>query len=277
MSLLASKGIPFMPSGKDFLISCLNPDHDDRNPSLRVDKVTGIAHCFSCGWKRNLFKHYGLFTNTTPIRVQKLKEKIVEIRESAVDVPVPAGHTPFTQSYRGISAATYKHFEAFYTSEVPKLEDRVVFPIKDTAGRTTAFIGRHTLSSGNPKYLVYPSGKPLPCYPSIVESGSTIVLVEGIFDMLNLYDKGMRNAVTMFGTQSLKSAIKEKMLPFKIQGVTKVFLMLDGDNAGRAAAKELKPLLEQENFTVEIIELPDDQDPGELDQASVDSIKEYTK
>ena len=95
--------------------------------------------------------------------------------------------------------------------------------------------------------------------------------------MLNLYDKGMRNVSCVFGTSTLKNATKERLMPFKVQGVEKIFILFDGDKAGRDAANEIKPLIEAENFKVEIIKLPDDTDPGELDQASVDSIKEYTK
>jgi len=44
--LLRSKDIPYIPKGKDFVVSCLNPEHADRNPSMRIDQVTGIFNCF---------------------------------------------------------------------------------------------------------------------------------------------------------------------------------------------------------------------------------------
>jgi DNA primase len=52
-------------------------------------------------------------------------------------------------------------------------------------------------------------------------------------------------------------------------------LLFDGDEAGSSAAKALKPLLEAEGFVVEIIELPDGTDPGDLDAENVRSIAEY--
>jgi len=64
-------------------------------------------------------------------------------------------------------------------------------------------------------------------------------------------------------------------LPFRAQGVTHIYILFDGDDAGAKAAKELKPLLEQEEFIVEIIKLPDGVDPGELDKLDIDSIREY--
>jgi DNA primase len=276
-ALLNEKGIPFTSSGKDYLIKCLNPEHDDSNPSLRVDKVNGVAHCFACGWKRNLFKHFGLFTNNSSIRVAKLKEKIQELKTSMHEVVFPEGATPYTKSFRGLSVVTLKHFEAFYTHSVEKLEDRIIFPLRDITGKVSAFVGRHILSDANPRYVNYPSGVTLTTYPVKLEGIFTnMVIVEGMFDMLNLYDKGMRNVVSVFGTQALKSNIHVKLMPYKVQGITKIFILFDGDKAGREAAKELKPLIEEQGFTVEIIDLPDDTDPGDLDDTAVSSIKEYT-
>ena len=280
LALLQSKGHEYRISGKDYLIKCLNPEHTDTNPSLRIDKTTGVLHCFSCGFKHNLFKYYGIFTNNTSIRVAKLKEKLTDLRLSGVDLDLPEGHTPFTQKFRGISVATLKHFGAFYTNsvKVEKLQDRIIFPIRDVSGKIISMIGRHVMSNGNPRYIIYPSGKPLPCYPSVLEAPSnTIVLVEGIFDMLNLYDKGMRNVVCTFGTSTLKADTATKLLPFKVQGITKIYILFDGDDAGRAASVELVPLLEEQGFNVVVIPMEEGTDPGEMSQEDVTSMIEYTK
>ena len=50
--------IVFRNQGADYVVACLNPEHDDSNPSMRIDKITGIFHCFSCGFKGNIFKYY---------------------------------------------------------------------------------------------------------------------------------------------------------------------------------------------------------------------------
>lgn len=278
LALLNEKGLSFTVSGRDYLIKCLNPEHDDSNPSCRVDKVTGVLHCFSCGFKRNIFKHYGIFTNHTSIRVAKLKEKLAELKTSLLELDMPDGATPYTQVFRGISVATLKYFDVFHTHNVKELEDRIVFPIRDVSGKNIVFVARHTMSNANPRYVNYPKGTQIPLFPVRLEEPSTkIILVEGIMDMLNLYDKGIRNAVACFGTSTLKSNTSSKLLPFKVQGVTKVFIMFDGDTAGREAAVELQPLIEECGFEVQIIDLPDNMDPGDFNQEYVNSVKEYTK
>ena len=191
---------------------------------------------------------------------------------------MPEDAIPFTQSFRGISAKTLKRFGAFTTNSDDKLIDRIIFPIKDATDKTIVFLGRHTLSNANPKYQIYPSGVSIPTYPIKIPKGNTsIVLVEGIFDMLNCIDKGLDNVVCVFGTQTMKAETSRKLLYYKAQGIQKVYILFDGDKAGNDAAKELKPLIEESGFSVEIITLPDGVDPGELDEENVLSIKEYTR
>lgn len=278
LDLLNKQNIPLQVSGRDYLIHCLNPEHKDSNPSFRVDRVTGVAHCFSCGFKTNIFKYFGVFSNPIPIRIAKLKEKLQDLRTQHLGLEIPDGATPYTRVFRGISPQTLKHFGAFYTNQVEKLIDRIVFPIKDITGKTVVYVARHTLSDGNPRYINYPAGVQIPTFPpKCPPNHRSMVLVEGMFDMLNLYDKGLENAVCCFGTNTLQRDTKLKLLPYKAQGITHVYLLFDGDDAGDKAAKLLKPIIEDEGFIVEIIKLPDGIDPGELSKEDVLGIKEYTK
>jgi len=67
LELLQKNGLGYSVSGRDYLIKCLNPEHEDNNPSFRIDRVSGAAHCFSCGFKTNIFKYFGVFTNPVPL------------------------------------------------------------------------------------------------------------------------------------------------------------------------------------------------------------------
>lgn len=275
--LLDKHSVTYSMSGKDFLTKCFNPEHNDNNPSFRIDKINGIGHCFSCGYKFNIFKYYGVVNNFLSIKLVKLKEKLREVNEVLKGLEYPEGYTPVTESFRGISLQTLRKFDAFYTDRVEKLTDRIIFPIKDITGKIVVFVGRHILSSSNPRYINYPSGVVLPMFPSkLSERTDSIIIVEGIFDFLNLYDKGLTNAICCFGTNSLQSNTKEKLLPFRAQGVNKVYILFDGDTAGKEAAIKLKPLIQEQGFTVEIVDLPDDVDPGELGKDDVTAIKNYT-
>lgn len=276
LDLLNKNNVAFKISGRDYVAKCFNPEHDDSNPSFRIDRLTGVAHCFSCGFKTNIFKYFGVFTNPVPIKIAKLKQKIRELSKSTAGLDMPVGAVPYTKPYRGLSPKTLKHFQAFYTNQVEMLQDRIVFPIWDITQKIQVFVARHILSSGNPRYVNYPGGVQIPLFPPQITAKTTsIVLVEGIFDMLNLYDKGLDIAVCCFGTNTIQNDIKNKLFLYKVQGITKIYIMFDADEAGQRATKELKPLIEEQGFLVETITLPDGMDPGELDQESVTQIREY--
>lgn len=276
--LLSAKGLKYRVQGSDFVIKCLNPNHEDSSPSFRVDKIKGIGHCFSCGFKVNIFSFYGVITNHSNMKVLELREKIKNIMANQNGLDALAGAVPMNNKFRGISVATLTKFGAFYTDKVTEMADRIIFPLKDLKGNTRVFVGRHMLSNANPRYMIFPKKVQMLLFPCKLDSPSnSLVLVEGIFDMLNLYDKGLHNVVSTMGTNTLGDIqrIKEKMLPFKAQGVTKVFICFDGDTAGKEAAVELKPKLETIGLEVEIVELEEGTDPGEMSSDDVISLKEY--
>lgn len=276
LDLIKKQGLAYSISGRDYVVACLNPEHSDSNPSFRIDKTTGICHCFSCGYKTNIFKHFGVVANFTSIKIAKLKEKLRNLHIDSNGVDFPEITIPISKPYRGITLKTLREFEAFYTTTNDKLVDRIFFPVKDVRGKNVVFVGRHMLSQGNPRYLNFPSGAVMPIFPEIYkERHKSAVLVEGVFDMLNLYDKGLRNVSCTFGTNTLFKDTALKLLTLRTQGISKIYLMYDGDEAGQQAMDKLIPVLEECEYEVEKIVLEDGTDPGELSQEYVDSIREY--
>lgn len=267
--LLRSRGIDFKPSGKDFVIRCLNPDHEDRNPSLRIDRTTGIYNCLSCGYSGNLFNHFGEKANWLQIRREKLKNAISDklVETSGLEVPVNA--VPFEQDWRGISGDTFKNFGAFQHNNAEFI-GRVVFPIRNITGKIVAFCGRHQ-GQVDPKYLFHPAGAKLPLFPVVKPIQGRIILVEGIMDMINLHDKGLTNAVCAFGVNKVTP---EKINILKIQGISGIDIFFDNDDAGQNAAQKLKELLENNEIIVRNITMKNVKDPGELTASKVIKIKE---
>ena len=261
--LLNKKQIPFSPKGKDFIVSCLNPEHEDSNPSMRIDQVTGIFNCFSCAYKGNLFFLYEEKVNQLQLRRELLKRKISQKRSETVGLVMPTGAEPYTGSWRGLKPETYEKFEAFQHS-APDFVSRIVFPIRDITGEIVAFNGRHT-SNGIPKYKINPVGAKLPLYPKVNPRSGKIILVEGIYDMLNLHDKGLTNAVCCFGTKNINET---KLQILKMQGAEGVDVFFDGDDPGQKAAKTVIDMCEKVGLITRNVHLPD-KDPGELSETQV--------
>lgn len=269
--LLQEKRIDFKVSGQDFVVKCLNPDHEDTNPSMRIDSITGIFNCFSCGFKGNLFTHFGAAANFLEIKRQKLKTSIEEKRSASVGFEFPKGFQPYKGNWRGIQPETYKHFDAFMHHD-SQYNGRIVFPIRDITGKVVAFNGRHMTMTEIPKYLIYPPQAKLPLYPSnVTPVKGKVILVEGIFDMINLWDKGLTNAICCFGTKNIDT---EKLSILKMQNISGVDIMFDGDNAGQEAAEDLKIMAEKVGLIPRNINLGQNIDPGGLAQAKVSSLRD---
>jgi len=277
-NLLEKKGVHYTYSGADLLIRCLNPEHDDSNPSMRIDKITGVFNCLSCGYSGNIFKEFNEDYNLLNIRVMKLKDKIRKLSVPTLTIPLNA--VPFDREYRNISTETFNHFKAFVTAD-KEFEGRVVFPIYDILDKIVLFHARYIHSETSPKYINLPHKVKKPLFPAIPELiDGSIILVEGFFDMLNLWDKGLKNVVCAFGSTLVKKDgrgdvdIVRKFSQFKLQGVNKIYIMFDGDKSGRDGARKLKKAL-GENYIIEVIELDEGSDPGKLTKDEIDSIKEY--
>lgn len=267
--LLTAQGIEFRPSGKDYLIRCLNPDHEDRNPSLRIDKTTGIFNCLSCGYSGNLFNHFGEKPDWLQIRRERLKSIISDKLVEASGLSVPDNAIPFNQDWRNISASTFMRFEAFQHSN-PEFIGRVVFPIRSITNKIIAFCGRHQ-GQVDPKYLFHPAGSKLPLFPIVKPIQGRIILVEGIMDMINLHDKGLTNAVCAFGVNKVTT---DKINILKIQGVSGIDIFFDNDEAGQNGSEKLKELLEHNELTSRNITFGKIKDPGELTALQVIKLKE---
>jgi len=265
--LLVEKQIPFKAKGQDFVVQCLNPDHDDSNPSMYINQTTGLFHCFSCGFKGNLFNHYGRTVNQLQLKREIMKKKIAVKMAESIGLSMPKDYNPYVGNWRNIRPETYKEFDAFlHISDV--FRDRINFPIRDISGKIVAFQGRHT-AGGTPKYKFSPPGAKIPLYPLSKPRAGEVLLVEGLFDVLNLYDKGLRNAVCCFGTNNIN---EDKLKMLSIQGVSRVGVFFDGDDAGQKAAERIIGMCEKVGLLARNIHLKD-MDPGALTEPQVKTLE----
>ena len=271
VDLLQERKIDFKPSGRDYLVKCLNPEHEDKNPSMRIDNITGIYNCFSCGFKGSIFKLFGAPANFLDIKRQRLLDAIEEKRSSSVGLPFPKGYTPYKGNWRDIKPKTYKHFEAFLHHET-QFVGRIVFPVRDITGKVVAFNGRHMNLTEKLKYMIYPPGANLPLYPSKVKPvKGRVILVEGIFDMINLFDKGLHNVICCFGTNNVDV---DKLSILKMQDIMGLDIIFDGDDPGQKAAENVRGLGERAGFVTRNINLGQNIDPGSLAGDQIKRLRE---
>lgn len=121
-----------------------------------------------------------------------------------------------------------------------RFRERIIFPIRDTRGRTIAFGGR-VLGDDKPKYLnspettVFHKGRELyGLYEANRSRQSTgnLLVVEGYMDVVALAQHGIENAVATLGT-----AVSQVHLEKLFRYTSEVVFCFDGDKAGRQAGK----------------------------------------
>jgi DNA primase len=154
-----------------------------------------------------------------------------------------------------------------------RFRDRVMFPIRDTRGRSIGFGGR-VLDGSEPKYLNSPEtelfhkGREL--YGLFEARQATrslqrLLVVEGYMDVVSLHQAGITYAVATLGTATTPEHLQRI---FRLVG--EVVFCFDGDRAGRAAAwRALENAVGEvkQGRQVRFLFLPDGQDPDSLVQA----------
>lgn len=265
--ILIKNGIDYKRGGTYYQISCLSPEHEDRNPSMFVNQFTGWANCRSCGVSYNLFDLYNEKANWMQIQKEKFRAKIQKVGMDSMTYEIPDSAVLFNSTFRGISANTMKKFEAFQYSDFPGY---LFFPIRNASNKIVNFIGRDTTGDRTPKYL-FLHKKPVIMAPYSEPYYSSIILVEGWFDFLNLYEKGLTNVRCLFGTSTFN---QEHIDQIKMESIDEVVIMLDGDSSGESGASKMKNMLDEAFVSNKVIKLQQGTDPGDLNAETVIKIKE---
>jgi DNA primase len=146
-------------------------------------------------------------------------------------------------------------------------EERIIFPIADTMGNYCGFGGRiFKPNDQRPKYYnshendFFSKGSLLfgldMAKKAIQETGH-VFLVEGYTDCVAMAQHGYRNAVATLGT-----ACTLQHLKLLARYANDVYVLYDGDAAGKQAILRLTQLCWQANTELKVIELPEGEDPA---------------
>lgn len=154
-----------------------------------------------------------------------------------------------------------------------RFRHRLMFPISDLHGKVVAFSGRaldpapsmDARDEPPAKYLNSPES---PLYHKgevlyglhqgrvDIRREESVLLCEGNFDLVALHQAGFTNAVAPMGTAFTEphAALVKRFAP-------KVFILFDGDNAGRKAVHEAYGVLHKVGLEAHVVTLPAGDDP----------------
>ena len=145
-----------------------------------------------------------------------------------------------------------------------RFRDRIIFPILNMSRQTVGFGGR-VMDDSLPKYLNSPE---TPVYnkrrllyglyaaKNKCREDGTIYIVEGYFDQLALFQRGIENAAATLGT-ALSSEHIHLMKGF----IKRAVLIFDSDEAGIKASERSVGMFIKEGVEARVVMLPKGHDP----------------
>jgi len=167
-----------------------------------------------------------------------------------------------------------------------RFRHRLMFPIADVHGKVVAFSGRALEPApsmeaqkeppakylNSPENLLYHKGEVLyGLHEGRVEirREDSTILCEGNFDLVALHQAGFANAVAPMGT-----AFTEAHAKLVKRFATKLFLLFDGDEAGRKAVREAYGVSNKAGLSAHVVTLPQGSDPDSfLREQGADALR----
>ncbi len=213
----------------------------------------------------------------TTSKVERWKE--LQKYPSEVQLPDTA---ELEEGYRGFSRKTINHWGlkrvpirvikvmGFAPGEDPldqygsisnTVPSGVLIPLHNIHGGVCSYSVRKDM--GEPKYWNASGFSKSSLFGSyknaqnIIDAGYAII-VEGQMDCIGLYERDIKNCVALMG-----SSMTETQAHQLLALTSNVMLMMDGDEVGRKAAKEIKKKWSSV-FDIGVIEIPMGKDPDEL-------------
>ena len=150
-----------------------------------------------------------------------------------------------------------------------RFRGRLMFPIRNLAGKVVAFGGRIISKvDDQPKYinssdsLIYKKGEHLyGLFESrrAISQEQSILLTEGYMDVISLHQFGIENSCGVLGTALTPEQVKRLG-----QLSSKLVLIFDGDTAGRKAALRSAEMILTKGLACTVVLMPDGEDIDSL-------------
>src|SRR3989337_1388283 len=243
-------------SGANYKGLC--PFHSEKTPSFIVSPAKQIFHCFGCNEGGNVYQFVMKIENISfpdsvlllarkygiNITDQKIKGVNSSQKNTLYDVNAMAAEffqRQLSDLPQGNTAREHLRKRENGGGYVDRFRERIIFTISDSEGRVVGFGGRVLNDTDSrPKYLnspetlVYKKGNilyGLNITKDSIRKSKEAFLVEGYFDLITVYQHGIKNIIATSGT-----ALTEDHARILRRYTDTVTLVFDGDEAGRNAS-----------------------------------------
>jgi DNA primase len=266
--------------GTELVTNC--PLCFDERPRLYIAASSGLWKCFRCGESGHLLS---LLVRVVELTYATAYPLAASIRAKPVDAPVVLeAHRPSPSSFVKLPPGFMRDDGSGYAGDyfagrglrrhwVPEIgagyclvgpyAHRIIIPVVTQGGLRT-YMARTWQRYEKKKVLMPPNSqasRALFGYDLLEEEKgywNKLIVVEGVFDALRLWDVGYRETVATLGTHitDLQLALMKRLRP------AHVVLMRDADKAGEEAYIKEGRMLLSNMFNVSVAHLPPGSDPG---------------
>lgn len=190
---------------------------------------------------------------------------------------------------RGLTPETIQFFDLRYAPQglseknTKNFPGRIIIPIRSIDNKLLGLSGR--LATDDKKIIKqYSKYKHLYSFPRnsvlynanhalpYIKKTKAVILVEGFFDVIGLWQKDIKNVVAAMGNSITIQQVQD-LLPY----LNKVYVCFDGDKGGRDGVKKVARILGR-LCSIYNVRLPEGKDPDELSKTElVQSILQAKK
>ena len=293
VEFIRSRGVSLTQRGKQLVGLC--PFHDDHEPSLIIDAKKQLWNCLGACHEggdvyRFVMKADGVDFREAHRRLggQEAGSKGVTVEDQQwLERAVEHYHarlleTPAAQDYlrsRGIRATEFvTSFRVGYadgtlTAKLPAEGRRalrrvgvltgsgrelmrgcVLFPLVAAGGANSGHVvGLYGRSIEGRRHLYLPGERRGVFNPQGAKNTDEVIITESVIDAAALWSAGLRNVIPVYGVTGLTEEIMAHLVECRVK---RVVLLLDTDDAGRAAAIDMAQRLATVNIETRSVELP---------------------
>ena len=297
VALVRARGVKLTRRGKQLVGLCMF--HEDHEPSFIVDPKKQLWNCLgACNeggdvyrfvmkadrvdfreahqrlgggeahekpadaddlhWLERAVEHYHKRLLETPAAQEYLRSRGITAPEIITAFRIGYSDGTLAEKLPPEGKAALRRIGVITGSGRELMNGCVVFPlVAAPSGQVVSLYGRHCERR---QHLYLPGERRGVFNPQGARNTNEVILTESVIDAAALWSAGLRNAIPIYGTTGLTEEIVEH---FRECRVKRALLMMDSDEAGRAAAEQIAAKLREASIEARAVELPS-KDPSEF-------------
>jgi DNA primase len=202
-------------------------------------------------WLQPAVAHYHARLMETPAAQDYLRSRGITAAEIATSFHLGYADGTLAEKLPAEGRKALRRVGVLTGSSRELLRGCVTFPLVNAAtGQVVNLYGR---SVEGRRHLYLPGERRGIFNPQGARNTDEVIITESVIDAAALWSAGVRNVIPTYGTTGLTDEIVARLVECRVK---RVVLMLDADEAGRAAAVEMGQRLAAASIDARSVELP---------------------